>query len=163
MTYPTQRSRQPSRRSREGAGRTFLRILQTWALIALGVLFASVTSAGIEYADNRTLAVVVVVLSLFNVLLRPVLILFALPFVILTFGLGILIINALIIHLTAHLVDGFNVTSFWASLWAAVVISIVSFLANVLFARRHVRVSVARAHESPRNIRKRRDDDIIDV
>ncbi len=142
---------------------TFSRLIQMWALIALGVLFASFTSAGIEYADNRTLLIVVLLISLFNVLLRPVLILFALPFVILTFGLGILVINALLVHLTAHLVEGFIVASFWSSLWVAVVISVVTFLANLLFGPRRMRVSVTRAHAAPGEFRKRRDDDIIDV
>ncbi len=142
------------------AGLTLPRLIQMWALIALGILFASFTSAGIEYADNRTLLMVVLLLSLFNVLLRPVLILFALPFVILTFGLGILVINALLVHLTAHLVAGFSVASFWSSLWVAVVISVVTFLANLLFGPRRMRVSVTRARGETR---KRRDDDIIDV
>ncbi|MCC5806033.1 MAG: phage holin family protein [Opitutales bacterium] len=159
MTHLNQRSG----RGASASGLTLARLIQMWALIALGVLFASFTSAGIEYADNRTLLIVILLISLFNVLLRPLLILFALPFVILTFGLGILVINALLVHLTAFLVEGFIVASFWSSLWVAVVISAVTFLANLLFGPRRMRVSVTRAQGTRGETRKRRDDDIIDV
>ena len=143
------------------ASLTLLKWIQTWALIALGVLLASLTSSGIHFADNGTLLWVVVLLSLFNLLLRPFLIFFALPFVIFTFGLGILVINALLIIFTAKLVDGFVVASFWSALWAAIVISAVSFIANALLGTKAVRIHTPK--KSPRSRPRRKDDDIIDV
>lgn len=110
------------------------KLLLQWLLIAFAVYLATLTSSGIEVADNKTLFVVVVLLSLFNVFLKPFLILFALPFVIMTLGLGIWVINALILYLTGVLIDGFTVASAGSALWGAFLISLVSGLSTVLLS-----------------------------
>ncbi|MCD8482480.1 MAG: phage holin family protein [Verrucomicrobia bacterium] len=92
------------------------------------------TSSGIEYTDNKTLFVVVVLFSLFNMFLKPLLILFALPFVIMTLGLGLWVINALLLYMTGALVDGFTVASFWSALWGALLISLVSGVTTALLS-----------------------------
>jgi putative membrane protein len=144
------------------------RLLKSWALIALGVVFAAAVSSGIHYESAWTLALVAIVLSLLNALLRPLLILFALPFVVLTFGLGILIINALLLYLTGWLVSGFIVEGFWWALWGAFLIALTSILVNTLLgqgARGNVRVHINRPPRGPHPQRRPLDkaDDVIDV
>lgn len=139
------------------------KLLKSWALIALGVLLAAATSDGIQYADGMSLFVAVVLISLFNVILRPLLILLALPFVVLTFGLGIFIINALLFLLVGAIVPGFHVASFWSALWGAVVVAFVSLLVNVLLGGTQVQVRRVGPGQQPRPPVDKNDDDVIDI
>jgi len=144
-----------------------------WGMIALGVVIAAHTSKGIHYNGTDslgphglgTLAIVVLVLSFFNIVIKPLLILFALPFVLLTLGFGLLVINALLFWWAGNgLIPGFHVDGFWPAFWGALVVSIMSVLANRWLGRRRFIASTrglgGRAPGSPA---ARRDDDVIDV
>lgn len=113
-------------------GCCILGLLVRWAVIALGVYVAAHTSKGIAYDNEQTLAVVVVVLSLLNLFVKPLLVLFTLPFVVMSFGLGLWLINAGLLMLTAKLVSGFMVESFTSALWGSLVISALSLLVHIL-------------------------------
>ena len=148
----------------------FFKLLQSWVLIALGVLIASSMSDGVHYDSRGTLVLVVLLVSLFNLVIRPVLILFALPFVIFTFGLGLVVINALMLMLVEAIVPGFHLASFWSALWVALVISIVSLVANMLIGSSRVKISVKRSGASGGGTQgssgkkiSRNDDDVIDI
>ena len=99
-------------------------IFKSWLLVALGVLIASHIFTGIRYTDASALVVAVLLLSLCNVFLKPLLMIFALPFIILTFGLGIWMINAFLFLLVGNLVLGFTVDSFSDALAGALVVSL---------------------------------------
>jgi putative membrane protein len=143
-----------------------------WLFIALGVVVAAHTSRGISYAGPGslgphglgTLALVVLILSFFNLALKPVLVLFTLPFVVLSLGLGLWVINACLFMLAAWIAPGFIVADFGSALWGAAWVSLFSFLANRwLFS--NFRISGTRVlggHGGPRPA-ARRDDDVIDV
>ncbi len=73
----------------------------------------------------------VVLLSFFNVILKPLLVLFTLPFIILTLGLGMVVINALLFLLVGRLVDGFHVAGFWSAVGGALVVSITNIVLNM--------------------------------
>lgn len=145
--------------------------LQLWGVTALGVLVAAFTSFGsIGFASVGSLLLAALLISFFNVFLRPILVLFALPFVVLTMGLGILLINALLFKLTAFLVDGFIVTSWWAAIWGALVVSVVTLVASSIFFAPRVRVGVygpagrgVPPVAEPPTRRVKDDDDVIDV
>ncbi|GHB90311.1 phage holin family protein [Cerasicoccus arenae] len=136
--------------------------LRSWVLIALGVLLAAWTSEGIRFETDLSLILGVLLISVLNVFLRPLLLLLTLPFVILTLGLGVVVINALLFWLAGSLVPGFEVVSFWAALWGALVVSFTSFMANVLFGSSRVRVRVQQNGGRPVK-KKTRNDDVIDV
>lgn len=149
-------------------------LFKSWLLIALGVLIASQVFSGIRYSDTGALLVAVLLLSLCNVFLKPLLMLFALPFIILTFGLGIWLINALLFLLVGNIVDGFSVDSFGYALAGALVVSLTGLAANILFgnARVNARFSVQRGPSGKPNGeglpgQKKRplkdDDDVIDI
>ncbi len=151
----------------------FKRIFKSWLLIALGVLIASNIFGGIRYTDTSALIVAVLLLSLCNVFLKPLLMLFALPFIILTFGLGIWLINALLFLLVGNLVEGFAVDSFGYALAGAFIVSLTGAAANVLFGKSRVQVRTARsggggattpgAQSRPQSQKPLNDDDVIDI
>ena len=76
----------------------------------------------------------VILLALLNALVRPVLYLLTLPFIILTLGFFMVIINALLLQFTAYLVKGFVVEGFWPSVWGALLISLFSSILNLLIS-----------------------------
>jgi len=147
----------------------FKKLLQQWVMMMIGVFLASQVISGIHYETAGALVAVVIILSFLNVMLRPILILFALPFVILTMGFGILVINALLFLLVDKLVPGFSVDGFWSAFWGALLVSIVGFIVNLLIGSRQMEVEIhtsTNTHAQPhRNERKRelKDDDVIDI
>ena len=74
-----------------------------------------------------------IIFGLVNALLKPALVLLSLPATILTFGLFLLVINALLLMLTAALVPGMEVDGFGSAFWGALVISAVSWLVGAVF------------------------------
>lgn len=86
------------------------------------------------YVDGYVTAIIVaVVLSILNLLVKPILIILTLPITIVTLGLFLLVINALIILLADKLIDGFGVTSFWTALLFSVLLSILQWLLQSIF------------------------------
>ncbi len=109
-----------------------MRLLLTWlinaaALFALPFLLSSVT------VDNLGAALIAaLVLGLVNTLIRPLLVLLTLPVTVLSLGVFILVINALLFWGVASLVDGFHVAGFWSAFIAAIVYSVISWALSAL-------------------------------
>lgn len=101
-------------------------------VLAIGVVIATHVVPGIHCADNQALVIAVLLLSFFNALLKPVLVVFTLPFIILTMGLGILVINAILFLFVGNLVPGFTVEGFWSALGGSLVLSVTSIVMNGL-------------------------------
>lgn len=144
----------------------------------MGVFLGSWMLPGIQYVDYQTLTVAVVLLAVFSAVLKPLLVLFALPFVVLTMGVGLLIINALLYSFVAYLVDGFYVDGFWYAFLGALIITVLNLFFNrwINGGSSRVRVSVARGVEQEEvvdpKVRKQtfsekralhHDDDVIDI
>jgi len=79
---------------------------------------------GVSVETFTTSLIVAVVLGLLNIFIKPILILFTLPITIVTFGLFLLVINALIILLCTKIVGGFHVQSFWTAVFFSIILSI---------------------------------------
>lgn len=116
--------------------RPFLALIVRWLVLALGVTLAEKLVPGVDCQDGLTLFVVVVLLSFFNAVLRPILVLFTLPFIVLTMGLGLVVINALLFLLVGRLVDGFHVDGFWSAFWAAVIVGLTNFFMTMVMKQR---------------------------
>lgn len=97
-----------------------LRILLT----AVVVVFLAKFLPGVTVAGYLTAIIVALVLALLNLIVKPILILFTLPVTILTFGLFLLVINAIIILLADSFIDGFDVSGFWIALLFSLLLSI---------------------------------------
>jgi putative membrane protein len=104
-----------------------LRILFT--AIAVVVLAKILPGVGVD--SYWTAILVAVVLSLLNFIVKPILIIFTLPVTILTLGLFLLIINAIIILLADYLVTGFDVEGLW---WALLFSLLLSLLQSIMFS-----------------------------
>ena len=108
-------------------------LFKTWLLILMGVLFASNILPGIHYKSLHALLLAALLLSLSNIFLKPLLLLFALPFIVLTFGLGVWFINAWLFLLVSSLVEGFTVNSFSSALAGAFIVSLTGWMATTIF------------------------------
>lgn len=97
-----------------------IRILITSGLVLLIAHFMK----GVVVADFKTSLIVALVLGLLNVFIKPILVLLTLPVTILTLGLFLLVINAVIILLCTNIVGGFKVDTFWTALLFSVILSI---------------------------------------
>src|SRR3954468_24322973 len=101
----------------------FTQLLVRWLVLALGVMLATKIVPGIACNNGGTLIVVVLLLSFFNAILKPLLVLFTLPFILVTMGLGVIVINALLFLLVGHLVAGFQVNGFWSAFFGSLVVT----------------------------------------
>lgn len=101
-------------------------------LTALAVVVLAKFLPGVQVANFTNAIIVAVVLGLLRVTVKPLMIIFTLPATILTLGLFLLVINAVIILLADYFVDGFAVSGFWVALLFSLLLSMFqSFLYSV--------------------------------
>ena len=144
----------------------FKEFLQRWIISTVAALMATYLVSGITYQTWVDLFVATFILGLLNTFVRPILMLFSLPLLIFTLGLFTLIINALLLYFVGFLLaPKFNVTSFGAAFWGALVITIVSLILNSVTGAGGARFKVE-TRKAPRPPRDRGDDGggpVIDV
>ncbi|HHE31279.1 MAG TPA: phage holin family protein [Chlorobaculum parvum] len=104
------------------------RILIHWLVSATAVYVTANMLSGIAIRSFGAAMIVAVVLGLINVFIKPLLVVLTIPTVVLTLGLFMLVINALMLMLAAWFVDGFAVSSFWWAVLGSLCISLVSWL-----------------------------------
>jgi putative membrane protein len=97
-----------------------LRILITSIL----VMVISYLMKGVVVDEFSTALVVAIVLGLLNFFVKPVLVLLTLPVTVFTLGLFLLVINAIIILMCDHFVDGFDVNGFWTAFFFSIILSL---------------------------------------
>ncbi len=99
-----------------------------WGITALALWVASHIFHGIRFTDTSSLIVSALLLGFANAIVKPLLIVLTLPLTLLTFGLFLLVINALMILLVSSLVRGFTVSGFWTAFFASIFITVLSFV-----------------------------------
>ncbi len=109
-----------------------LNFCSTCVVNAVGLLAASFTVSDISFSNVFSFAALLCVIWLLNWILRPFLVLFTLPFVIITMGFGMIFINAAVIYLSAGIVPGIHIGSYWNALWASLLVSAAMWV-NVYF------------------------------
>ncbi|MEW6296559.1 MAG: phage holin family protein [Thermodesulfobacteriota bacterium] len=97
---------------------------------ALGLWIASALVPGLSFTGSGTLLLAAFLLGVVNAVIRPVLIFLTLPITILTLGIFLFVINALMLMLVAALLDGFLLSGFWAALFGSLIVSITSWFAS---------------------------------
>jgi putative membrane protein len=115
---------------------TRLGLLLTTNVIALWVAEQLVSGLKIDHVWP-TLIIAGAVLGLLDWLVKPILKVLALPFVIITLGLVLIVINAALLGLMAWLVPGVSLSGFVAALECAIIVSIVSWVVTTLFGLRN--------------------------
>ena len=106
-------------------------LLITWLATAIGLGLATLLISGIKADNSFAFLVAAIVLGLINAFIRPVLWFLTAPLSVLTFGLFALVINALMIMLTAALVPGFEVKGFGSAFLGAVIMAIFGVIALI--------------------------------
>ena len=104
-----------------------------WGITSLALWVASHVFRGLRFADFASLLVTALLLGFANAVVKPLLIVLTLPLTLLTFGLFLLVINALMIQLVSALVKGFQVSGFWTAFFASIFIALFSFLLELFF------------------------------
>jgi putative membrane protein len=102
-----------------------------WAVLTMSVWVATFIVTGIRYDTTQSLLVAALVLGVLNSLVRPLLVIISLPIVLITLGFFIVVINALLLMLTAKLVSGFHVAGFWSAVGGSLIVSVVGMLFGV--------------------------------
>jgi putative membrane protein len=102
-------------------------------IAALGLWLATEWVDGIDVSTAGTLILAALLLGLVNAIVRPIVVILTLPFTLLTLGLFLLVINAAMLGLVAAFLPGFSIAGFWPAFWAAILVSIVSWIGSVMF------------------------------
>ncbi len=111
-----------------------LHFILRWLFLAIAIGFTAWLMPGVEIHGNFWVSLIVIaaVFGFINAFIRPVIMFFTCPLIILTLGLFTLIINALMLSLTAWLLPNLlAVDGFWTTFFAAIIISVVSSLLNI--------------------------------
>jgi putative membrane protein len=110
-------------------------LLVHWLLTALLLWLVSLIVPGVHLADVTAALLAALVLGIANTLVRPLLVLITLPITLLTLGLFLIVINALMLLLTSAIVRGFSVQGFGAAVLAGLVLGLFNLLATVMLRR----------------------------
>ena len=101
-----------------------MKILLKWLLSAAALLFVAYVYSGVQVQNFTSALIAAFVIGLFNVVLRPVLVVLTLPVTIVTVGLFLFVINALMFWAAASVLDGFHVNGFAAALLGSLIYSL---------------------------------------
>jgi putative membrane protein len=112
-----------------------MRLIVNWLLTTAAILISAYFLPGVSIRSLGAALITALVLGLINAIIRPVLVILTLPVTIVTLGLFIFILNALLVLLTSALVPGFEVHGFLWALLFSLLFSIVSFLLHRIVRR----------------------------
>ena len=101
-----------------------MKLIVRWLLLAAALLLVAHLYAGVSVTSFGVALIAAFVLGLLNTLVRPLLVLLTLPVTVVTLGLFLFVINALMFWAAAYLLDGFNVNGFTAALIGSLLYSV---------------------------------------
>lgn len=109
-----------------------MKLLVRLVIGSLAVIFTSFLLPGVKIDDAFTAVLVAFVISLLNAFVKPVLVFLTIPVTVFTFGIFLLVINALMIMLAAEIVPGFSVNGFWSAFFFSIIMSLTSSILEAL-------------------------------
>jgi len=112
-----------------------MKIIVRWLLLAAALLLVAHLYSGVVVASFSSALVAALVLGLFNTLVRPLLVILTFPVTLLTLGLFLFVINALMFWAAAEVLKGFNVNGFTAALIGSVIYSLCGMVIDVAMER----------------------------
>jgi putative membrane protein len=112
-----------------------MRILLVWILNAIALWLVTLVVPGVQVQDELSAFIAAVVLGLVNALVKPVLIILTLPITVLTLGLFLLVLNALLFWGVGELLPGFNVDGFWWAMLGALIYSLLTWAMSSLLPK----------------------------
>lgn len=108
-----------------------MKLILTWLLAACALLLVAYLYPGVQVQSFGSALIAAFVIGLFNMVLRPLLVILTLPVTIVTLGLFLFVINALLFWAAASVLDGFQVSGFWAALLGSVIYSAIMLVVNL--------------------------------
>jgi len=105
-------------------------LILRWLLNTIALLIVAILVPHFHYDGFVSVAIAALVLGLLNAIIRPLLFVLTLPLTIVTLGLFLLVLNAIMLELTAFLVPGFRIDSFGWAVVGAIVLALVSLITN---------------------------------
>lgn len=115
--------------------RPMMKTLIRWMLLAAALLLVAHLYSGVVVTSFTSALIAALILGLLNTLLRPILVLLTLPVTVLTLGLFLFVINALMFWAAADVLSGFSVTGFTAALIGSLLYSLCGMLIDVVMER----------------------------
>lgn len=100
-----------------------MKLILTWLLAACALLMVAYLYPGVQIQSFSSALIAAFVIGLFNMVLRPILVVLTLPVTVVTLGLFLFVINALMFWAAASMLDGFAVNGFWAALLGSLIYS----------------------------------------
>lgn len=110
-----------------------LKLLISWLIVTGAILLAAYLIPGVRVRSIGSAAVAAVILGVVNLILKPIAMILAFPITVITLGLFIFVVNALLFWLVAAVAPGVEVKNFWSALLGALIVSVVSYIANTAF------------------------------
>jgi len=109
------------------------RFLIRWLVCSLGLWIAAGILGSIDYGNSTGVVVIAgLVLAIINITIKPIIIILSLPAILLTLGLFTIVVNGVTVMLASYFYDSFEVTNFWAALFAGIVIGVVNYLVTTI-------------------------------
>jgi putative membrane protein len=105
-----------------------IQFLTHWGITALSLWLTSFIFHGLSFANKKSLLVSALLLGLANAILRPIIVILTIPLTLITFGLFLLVINALMMLLVSALVPGFRISGFWTAFFASILVTLLSLI-----------------------------------
>jgi len=112
-----------------------MRLLAVWIINAASLFLVGSVISGISLGGFGAAMIAALVLGLVNTLIRPILVILTLTVTLLTLGLFIFIINALLFLFVGNLLEGFVVQGFGAALLGSILYSVISWILSSLLLR----------------------------
>lgn len=112
-----------------------MKLLSKWLLNAAALLLVAYLYSGVDIRSYSAALIAALVLGLFNTVLRPLLVILTLPVTVLTLGLFLFVINALLFWAAAGMLDGFNVTGFGGALIGSLLYSVMGIVIDSALQR----------------------------
>lgn len=114
--------------------RPLYRFLTRWLVCSLGLwIAAGFLSNSITYDSKlRVIIIAGLILAIINVVLKPIIVIFSLPAILLSLGLFMIVINGLTVFIASKLYTPLHITNFWAAVFAGMVIGLVNYLVTTI-------------------------------
>ena len=113
----------------------------------IGIGFASLLLSGVKVEGFMPLFVAGIILTFFQTFLRPILVFLTLPFQILSLGVGYIIVNSLLLKLTADFLEGIDIIGFWSAFFGAMIISFINMIFDIFSSRSNVKFQIIKGRK----------------
>ncbi len=125
-----------------------------WFVTAFAV-FVAANVVGFSYTGIGCILGAALLLGIINAFIRPILLFLSIPFILVTLGLFILVINALMLKVASEIVPCFQVHGFWRAIFGAIIVSFISWLLSAFFRGSDGRVHILTHHAQIKQVRGR--------